>query len=70
MVANMRNYHPITKSFWRFLFTFLPAIIVSLYYVGVKRKNVLDLLWPIHTKEGLKIHSSLLVNFGRIEADI
>ena len=61
MVANMKSYHPITKSFWRFLGTFLPAIVVVLYYVA-KGKSIFRILWPIHTKKGFTIHISLLVS--------
>ncbi len=61
MVANMEQYHPITKSFWRFLGTFAPALLVVLYYAA-QGKADFGILWPMLTKKGFAIHLSLFVS--------
>ncbi|CAG7734871.1 unnamed protein product [Allacma fusca] len=58
MVSHMKQFHPITKSFWRFAGTFVPAIFVVAYYV-FKGENVHSTFWPMTTKKSLIVMISL-----------
>jgi drug/metabolite transporter (DMT)-like permease len=61
MVSRMTQFHPITKSFWRFVGTFIPSIFVVIYY-AFKKEPITDSFWPLRY-ESFKVFISLVVSY-------
>lgn len=59
MVSRMTEFHPITKSFWRFLGTFVPSIFVIIYY-SFKKESISASFWPLR-KGSVVVFVSLVV---------
>ncbi|CAL8099587.1 unnamed protein product [Orchesella dallaii] len=57
MVSRMTEFHPITKSFWRFLGTFIPSIFVVIFY-AFRKESITSSFWPLR-KDSLIVFVSL-----------
>jgi len=45
MVSRMTEFHPITKSFWRFAGTFIPSVFVVIFY-AFREESLTSSFWP------------------------
>lgn len=59
MVSRMTEFHPITKSFWRFLGTLVPSIFVVIYY-AFQKESISSSFWPLR-KDTIIVFVSLAV---------